>query len=341
VCIGATIGKVCLTSTPSQSNQQINSIIVDQSRFDPLFVYYRVRMMREEFKKRAAGAATPILNKSVFSEIPIKLPVLATQRYAGAMLGAYDDLIEVNCRRIALLEEMARRLYEEWFVHFRFPGAEHCEIGKLPAGWKRAPISEIYEGLFDGPHATPAPSHDGPVFLGIGNLAESGRLDLATVRHISEDEFPRWTKRVLPREGDIVFTYEATLNRYAIIPKGFRGCLGRRLALIRLSEGSKYRNFLFLTFFSKDWRDIIARNTLSGATVDRIPLSRFPDFPISIPTEGVIEAFDEVASPIISEISYLSRSNSNLSSQRDLILPRLISGELPITAAERELEHAA
>ena len=84
--------------------------------------------------------------------------------------------------------------------------------------WSRCPIREVYLGLFDGPHATPAPADEGPVFLGIKNITEDGRLDLADIRHISEAEYPKWTKRVVPQPGDIVFTYEATLHRYAIIP---------------------------------------------------------------------------------------------------------------------------
>ena len=101
------------------------------------------------------------------------------------------------------------------------------------SGWQKVPIEDIYLGLYDGPHATPQPSDQGPIFLGIKNITDDGMLDLSDIRHISEDDFPEWTKRVTPQQGDIVFTYEATLNRYAIIPEGFRGCLGRRVALIQ------------------------------------------------------------------------------------------------------------
>jgi type I restriction enzyme S subunit len=92
---------------------------------------------------------------------------------------------------------------------------------------RRVPIESLWLGLYDGPHATPKPSGEGPIFLGIGNITEDGRLDLTDIRHAEED-FGNWTKRVVPQAGDIVFTYEATLNRYALIPEGFRGCLGRR-----------------------------------------------------------------------------------------------------------------
>lgn len=150
--------------------------------------------------------------------------------------------------------------------------------------WKAHSIRDIVIGLYDGPHATPPPSEAGPIFLGIGNVSEDGHLDLSDVRHIAEEDFGNWTKRVTPSAGDIVFTYEATLNRYAIIPEGFRGCLGRRMALLRPAPDVVDTQFLFYSFFGRAWRKTIEANRLAGATVDRIPLTRFPDFPISLPS---------------------------------------------------------
>jgi type I restriction enzyme, S subunit len=149
--------------------------------------------------------------------------------------------------------------------------------------WKKVPIKNLYVGLYDGPHATPKPSSNGPVFLGIKNIMEDGKLDLSQIRNISEDDFPKWTKRILPTEGDIVFSYEATLNLYAMIPKGFRGCLGRRLALIRPDTEIVDPIFLYYSFFGEEWRNTISKNLISGATVDRIPLINFPNFEVSIP----------------------------------------------------------
>ena len=171
----------------------------------------------------------------------------------------------------------------------------------MSKAWPIVPIRAAYRGLFDGPHATPKPSDEGPVFLGIGNITEDGHLDLAQTKRISEDDFPRWTKRVLPQPGDIVFTYEATLNRYAIVPNGFRGCLGRRLALIRPNPEAVNTRWLHYYFFGPEWRAVVAANTLSGATVERIPLSSFPDFPIRLPDlqtqrriASILSAYDDL-----------------------------------------------
>lgn len=166
---------------------------------------------------------------------------------------------------------------------------------------RTVPIKELYLGLYDGPHATPKPADDGPVFLGIGNVTDDGRLDLSSIRHIAEEDFAQWTRRVEPRQNDLVFTYEATLNRYAIIPDGFRGCLGRRMALIRTDPSKVDHRWLHYYFFSPAWREVIKNNMLSGATVDRIPLTTFPDYPVNVPDlptqrriAGILSAYDEL-----------------------------------------------
>ena len=148
--------------------------------------------------------------------------------------------------------------------------------------WEKVKIKEICTGIYDGPHATPPISSDGAIFLGITNF-RNGRLDLSEIRYISEADFPKWTKRVIPKENDIVFSYEATLNLYAIIPSGFRGCLGRRMALLRVNENKVYYKFLYYYFYSESWRRVIKTNTVLGATVDRIPLIKFPDFIVELP----------------------------------------------------------
>lgn len=148
--------------------------------------------------------------------------------------------------------------------------------------WEKVAIKDICIGIYDGPHATPPLSDTGAIFLGISNF-NNGRLDFADIRYISEVDLPKWTKRVTPQKNDIVFSYEATLNLYAIIPEGFRGCLGRRMALLRVDETKADYKFLYYYFYSDAWRATVNENIVLGATVDRIPLIKFPDFPVELP----------------------------------------------------------
>ena len=154
-------------------------------------------------------------------------------------------------------------------------------------GIQIGPIKDVALGIYDGPHATPKEADAGPIFLGIKNVTPQGTLDFSDIRHVSEEDYPKWTKRVVPREDDIVFSYEATLHRYAIIPNGFRGCLGRRMALVRPDKTKVNPRFLHYYFLTPAWRTVVESNVISGATVDRIPLIRFPDFELRLPDLGV------------------------------------------------------
>ena len=139
VCIGNTIGKCAIAAEPCLTNQQINSVIAGENS-DPKFVYYLLCSMREQIRAvgLGGGAAQPIINKSKFSALEVRVPDLRTQQAISGALTVYDDLNENNRQRIALLEEAARLLYREWFVHFRFPGHEHVKIiDGLPEGWER------------------------------------------------------------------------------------------------------------------------------------------------------------------------------------------------------------
>ena len=163
------------------------------------------------------------------------------------------------------------------------------------------PIRMVALGIYDGPHATPHEANEGPIFLGIKNVTPEGRLDLSETRHISEQDYPKWIKRITPQQDDIVFSYEATLHRYALIPEGFIGCLGRRMALVRPDKNKIIPRFLFYYFLSPAWKTIIESNVINGATVDRIPIHKFPDFEVSIPSiitqthiASILSAYDDL-----------------------------------------------
>lgn len=162
-------------------------------------------------------------------------------------------------------------------------------------------IKDFVEGIYDGPHATPKESDHGPVFLGIKNVTPEGRLDLTEIKHVSPEDYPRWTKRVTPQKDDIVFSYEATLHRYALIPDGFFGCLGRRMALIRPDKTKVHPQFLHYFFLSNAWRREVEASIISGATVDRIPLTKVPRFLVSVPglrqqeiIVGILSCYDDL-----------------------------------------------
>jgi len=180
--------------------------------------------------------------------------------------------------------------------------------------WEKKSIREFAD-VFDGPHATPKESINGPVFLGIKNIKPEGGIDLTDIRHISDSEYEKWTKRVTPKKDDIVLSYEATLHRYAIIPDSFVGCLGRRMALVRVDENKVYYKFLYYTFLSDTWRGFIDANKLTGATVDRISITDFPSYFINFPPlptqhriSSILSAYDDLIENNLKRIKLLEET---------------------------------
>ena len=187
---------------------------------------------------------------------------------------------------------------------------------------KKVPISSLCVGIYDGPHATPPKSDSGAVFLGISNFS-NGRLDLSNIRYISEDDLPQWTKRVTPKAHDIVFSYEATLNLYAIIPDGFYGCLGRRMALMRPDERKVDYRFLYYYMFSAEWREEIERYKVNGSTVDRIPLVSFPSFTVNLPDMATQRYIAGILSELDDKIEINNKINDNLEQQAQALFQEL------------------
>ena len=329
----------------------------DETLASAKFISHCLR--RSEIKdwlvRHAVGATMPNLNTGILSAVPINLPPLKVQHEIAGVLGALDDRIILLRETNATLEAIAQALFKSWFVDFDpvrarqegrapegmdeataalFPDAfEESGLGLVPKGWRVAAVAEVVAGVFDGPHATPPEADDGPVFLGIKNLTGSA-LDLSEFRYIAETDFMQWTRRVTPQAGDIVFSYEATLGFFALIPEGLRCCLGRRLALIRPKATEGNGHFWFHQFVSPPFQRYLEKHTIHGATVNRIALKEFPRYPVLNPSAGIEAAFEAIAEPLWQRIHANQAAAQTLATLRDTLLPRLISGQLRLPEAE-------
>lgn len=315
-----------------------------------LYWLLRTPQYRAYCDGRAMGSAVVALSRDDFLDYPVP-SFTSARRSIVDVLERIEDNIELNRRMNATLEAMARALFQSWFVDFNpvrakldgrqpfgldpgiaalFP--EHLEgspLGDIPKGWQVKRISDVVEEVFDGPHATPPNAEEGPVFLGIKNLTGSA-LDLSDIRHISESDWPRWTRRVTPRPLDIVFSYEATLGCFAMIPPALRCCLGRRLALIRPRAKDGHAHFWFHQFIAPDFQRYLMQHSVQGATVDRIPLIQFPNYLVLNPPPALKEAFESRVTPVWARIHSNANQSRTLATLRDTLLPKLLSGELSI-----------
>lgn len=172
--------------------------------------------------------------------------------------------------------------------------------------WRSVAIGDVAE-LFDGPHATPSKTSYGPIFLGISSLM-NGRLDLVNTEHLSEGDYARWTRRVEPKVGDIVFSYETRLGEAAIIPSSVRCCLGRRMGLLRARPDTIDQRFLLYAYLGPQFQEVLRSRTIRGSTVDRIPLIEMPRFPIEVPPIEEQHAIAAVLGALDDKIEQNSRT---------------------------------
>jgi type I restriction enzyme S subunit len=330
VCIGATIGKICMTHAPSFTNQQINSVVVDSAKYDNAFVYYLLNTQAEQIKGIAGGAATPIVNKTAFSNIEFRVPPLDTQRKIAAVLSAYDDLVENNTRRIQILEEMAQAIYRQWFVEYKFPGHKdvpladsRTELGEIPEGWEvkrlgdkctlvigQSPRSEFYNQDGDG-----LPFHQG-----VKDFGE---------RFPVHNVYCTLDKRIA-EAGDILFSVRAPVGRINIADRKL--IIGRGLHAIR--HNSSHQWFIFhqlkARFFQEDM--------IGGGTIFKsVTKDDMLNIELIVPSPEIEKEFEQLLRPISAQIANLTKKNGNLRRTRDLLLPRLVSGEVDVS--EVKIDH--
>lgn len=176
--------------------------------------------------------------------------------------------------------------------------------------WPVVTIGEVAE-VFDGPHATPRTVREGPIFLGIGSL-QSGRLNLGETRHVTPEDFKKWTRRVRPMRDDVVFSYETRLGEAAIIPEGMECCLGRRMGLVRTDREKLLPRFFLYYYLSPTFQAFLRSRTIHGATVDRIALKEFPSFPVPVPPLREQYKIAELLGSLDDKIELNRRMNATL-----------------------------
>ena len=183
--------------------------------------------------------------------------------------------------------------------------------------WREVYLKEVCD-IYDGPHATPPKLDSGLIFLGISSLGFNGRIDPIHFEYVSEEHYKKWTRRIEPRYQDIVFSYETKLGVAAIIPKGFRCCLGRRMGLLRPKDNIDPR-FLLYVYLAPEFQKTIHERTYHGSTVNRIPLKEMPNFPISIPSLPEQKAIAAVLSSLDDKIDLLHRQNKTLEAMAETL----------------------
>lgn len=191
-----------------------------------------------------------------------------------------------------------------------------------------------FSEVFDGPHATPTKTEEGPFYLSISSL-KNGTLVLSQSARLSEHDFLKWTKRVTPKKGDLLFSYETRLGEAALMPDGIKACLGRRMGIIRPDSKKVHPEYLLYSYLAPEFQSVIASNTITGATVDRLSLTDFQTFEMRVPPIGQQRQVASVLSALDAKISLNNRINEELQGLAKLLYDYwFVQFDFPISAAQ-------
>ena len=331
-CIGSDMGKIAIAREKSVTNQQINSLIVNDEN-DFLYVYYSLCTKRHELRSIASGSALPILNKSDFEKIEIDLPSLETQKETAHILGTLDDKIELNRRMNNTLEEIAQALFKHWFIDFEFPNEEgkpykssggemvDSELGLIPKGWGVGGIEDM--GTICG-GSTPSTKNQkywggNTPFVTPKDLTSLTSLYLvSTERRITLDGVKRISSGVLP-ENTILLSSRAPIGYIALLIEP--SSVNQGFIAIQC-KNPRFIQYVLLWLSSNI--DLI-KQYANGSTFLEISKDNFRRIKIVIPGHDVIDEFNKCCVSLFTLMKHTTLALSQLVQIRQQLLVYLIN----------------
>jgi type I restriction enzyme S subunit len=307
-------------------NQRLGKIVdLVESKLDRRYLYhlFNTDHVRNQISGSASGTKVRHTAPERIGRVEVTLPPLQSQVRIASILSAYDDLIENNRRRMALLEESARQLYQEWFVRLRFPGHEHTRITVgVPEGWERRRLETVAEVN----RATVGSSFDGEIeYIDIASVApgqinETSRYDFKAA--------PSRARRVV-RHGDIIWSCVRPNRRsHAVIWRPSPNLIASTGFAV-LTPVSVPTSFLLQSTSTPDFVGYL-ENHAKGAAYPAVVAGDFERASILVPKNAVLKAFNDFAEPLLDQMHTLRQQNQKLRAARDLLLPRLMSGEVAV-----------
>lgn len=336
ITIAANIADTALLGYEACFPDSVIGFIADKEKADPRFVKYYFDIIQRELQMVSQGATQDNLSQEKLLSFGIACPPVEVQRQVAEVLSAYDDLIATNQRRIALLEDAARRLYREWFVHLRFPGHESVPVKDgVPEGWRKKPIAEQTSFLNRG--ITPKYDDTAKGWVINQKCIRDGRISMEPARRQSKDVKP---DRLI-RTGDVLInsTGAGTLGRVAQVRAPIENCtVDTHVTIARpRDEGSS-------TYFGQALLELapVFSEMGKGAT-NQLELSRSDIGAVEIwqPPPHLHVEFDRLVGPMLVQAEQLIAANLSLEKARDLLLPKLMSGQLDVSGIALPDEVAA
>ena len=299
---------------------EIDSALLDK-RF--LYLLFNTRSVRAQISGSASGTKVRHTAPERIYRVRVRIPDVTTQSRIAETALAYDDLIEVNRRRMVLLEESVQLLYDEWFVYLHFPGHEHTRIvDGVPKGWESKTLNEISSFLKRG--ITPAYDDEAEGLVVNQKCIRDGRINLELARRQSKEVK---SERLL-QIGDVLVnsTGEGTLGRVAQVKTSFPNCtVDTHVTIVRPKDGVPQH---FFGLAVMDWGPRFSNMGKGATNQTELSPATIGGAEIVVPSHALLEQFELFAEPVYQQVTNLVAQNQKLRAARDLLLPRLMSGEL-------------
>jgi type I restriction enzyme S subunit len=298
--------------------------VIDFKGNDPRFVSYFLRNVLKGYQSEKA--AIPGVDRNVLHEIKVHLPSLPEQLRITEILSTYDDLIDNNRRRMALLEDSARQLYREWFVRLRFPGHEHTPIvDGVPQGWSMGTVSDFYETSSGGTPSRKIPEYFTGDIPWVKTQELSNGFITETSEQITEDALKNSSAKLFPKRTVLIALYGATVGELGIT--AFTAATNQACCAVLKKDPRGHFAHAFLFF--RENKDVLV-SLSAGAAQKNISQQIVRGVPMLMPANALMSMFTEIVSPVFDQILNLQLTNQKLRQARDLLLPRLMSGELAV-----------
>lgn len=290
------------------------------------FVRYLLNYNMPKLKSSENGTTFTAINGDNIKNLKILVPDLPTQKRIAEILSAYDDLIENNNRRIALLEKAAQELYKEWFVRFRFPGYENAKFENgLPAGWNVKRLADYGKVETGKTPSTEVLENYGCEIMFVKTPDMHGNLfTIQTGEYLSKQGHLTQPKKLLPPNSIMV----SCIGTGGVVSINAEQAHTNQQINSIILDNSMFLEWLFFT--CKALKETIELFGATGATMTNLSKGKFEKLKVIEPKEELISLFHDKVFPIFDEIKALMYNNKNLAKQRDLLLPRLMSGKLEV-----------
>jgi type I restriction enzyme S subunit len=334
ITIAANIAESAILGIQGCFPDSVVGFVPDRDKADVRFIKYYLETLKLRMQNISHGATQDNLSLDKLLSFDFLIPPLPIQRRIAGILSAYDELIENSQRRIKILESMARALYREWFVHFRFPGHESVPrvpspLGEIPQGWEVKSVANSFEVSGGGTPSRKVERYweGGTIeWFSPSDLTGAGTMFMDdSSDHITELGLADSSARIFPARS-VMLTSRATIGAIAIntheasTNQGFITCLpNERVPLFFLFHWVKENVPTF-------------QRMASGATFKEISRGVFKTIEFLQPTEQLTKQFEAIAGPIAEQVLALQRQIQNLRRTRDLLLPRLLSGQIDVEA---------